>query len=505
MGLWNAYFIAKLFLYTRGYIAFHSLLNALLLIFLTLPWWLRARSIPRATRNAHHCLGAILALFLFWHDSYFPPFRVAFDFVWNPATRPAASYVFKFIEGLWNPWVAGALIALLVAAVWASRRRLVIAPFVLLAMAYPTAMNWSASKLDKIIDAEVAQFYATQANTEVVKFGGLAQGVPPMDILLLHVCSMSWDDLKNIGLDNHPFFSGFDLLLTQFNSVTAYSNPAALRLLRAPCGQLPHDPLWAVASQECSLMESLRQVGYATDTVFNNTGKYADGMAEQIVRLTHASAPLDLGSLPVEARNFDDSPIFSNFATLEKWLQRRQKSDSPRSALYYNTVSLHAGSYDPNDPDSHERDPIIRYKEAVHRVFSDLTRFLELLKTTNRNFLVVMVPEHGGALVGNRMQSRDLRDIPLPRITRVPVGLKLVGPRWRKSTLSQRQLHGPTSYQAIAYLIKEALEKGALLAKGVPETPFLSDNLSSRIFARSDGYYYQGKDGHWARLSEDSL
>ncbi|MFM7969618.1 cellulose biosynthesis protein BcsG [Aeromonas sp. A-5] len=39
--------------------------------------------------------------------------------------------------------------------------------------------------------------------------------------------------------------------------------------------------------------------------------------------------------------------------------------------------------------------------------------------------MVVVVPEHGAALAGDRMQMSGLRDIPSPAITRMPVGIRL--------------------------------------------------------------------------------
>lgn len=43
--------------------------------------------------------------------------------------------------------------------------------------------------------------------------------------------------------------------------------------------------------------------------------------------------------------------------------------------------------------------------------------------------MVVVVPEHGGALKGDRMQISGLRDIPSPSITNVPAGVKF----WHES------------------------------------------------------------------------
>jgi hypothetical protein len=73
-------------------------------------------------------------------------------------------------------------------------------------------------------------------------------------VIFIHVCSLSWDDLEATGLAQHPLLSGFDILLKRFNSVSTYSGPAAIRLLRAPCGQPRHVALWTPAPAQCLLM-----------------------------------------------------------------------------------------------------------------------------------------------------------------------------------------------------------------------------------------------------------
>src|SRR5207248_1745854 len=67
---------------------------------------------------------------------------------------------------------------------------------------------------------------------------------PPFDIVIVHVCSMSWADLKEVGLDKDDFFKQFDYSFTNFNSVSSYSNPAVMRLLRSNCGQQTHADLY---------------------------------------------------------------------------------------------------------------------------------------------------------------------------------------------------------------------------------------------------------------------
>ena len=60
-------------------------------------------------------------------------------------------------------------------------------------------------------------------------------------------------------------------------------------------------------------------------------------------------------------------------------------------------------------------------------VLNDMATFVRQLEQSGRKAVVVVVPEHGAALLGDRMQIPGMREIPSPSITHVPVGIKLVG------------------------------------------------------------------------------
>jgi hypothetical protein len=57
---------------------------------------------------------------------------------------------------------------------------------------------------------------------------------------VINICSLSWADVDAAGLMSHPLWSHFDIQFKDFNSATSYSGPAAIRLLRASCGQTSH-------------------------------------------------------------------------------------------------------------------------------------------------------------------------------------------------------------------------------------------------------------------------
>jgi hypothetical protein len=68
MGLWSAYFIAKLLLFAGGYIGFNPWLNLVFAIFTALP---PQNARQRFTKNL---IAVPLAIMLLYHDSWLPPF-----------------------------------------------------------------------------------------------------------------------------------------------------------------------------------------------------------------------------------------------------------------------------------------------------------------------------------------------------------------------------------------------------------------------------------------------
>jgi hypothetical protein len=63
----------------------------------------------------------------------------------------------------------------------------------------------------------------------------------------------------------------------------------------------------------------------------------------------------------------------------------------------------------------------------AQKFFDELDNFFTELEKSGRKVMVVVVPEHGGALKGDKMQVSGLRDIPSPSITNVPTAVKFFG------------------------------------------------------------------------------
>ncbi len=125
---------------------------------------------------------------------------------------------------------------------------------------------------------------------------------------------------------------------------------------------------------------------------------------------------MDQTNLPVILLGFDGSPVYDDTAVLNRWLDVTEKDKNSRSATFYNTLPLHDGNHYPGVSKTAD------YKARAQKFFDELDAFFTELEKSGRKVMVVVVPEHGGALKGDRMQVSGLRDILSPSITDVPVG-----------------------------------------------------------------------------------
>jgi cellulose synthase operon protein YhjU len=146
---------------------------------------------------------------------------------------------------------------------------------------------------------------------------------------------------------------------------------------------------------------------------------------------------------------FYGTGIWGDLDVLNRWWQQRQTQNISRTATFYNTITLHDGNraITPAGGTQH-----IDYQARAQHLLDDLATFLDALERSGRSLLVAIVPEHGAALHGDRMQIAGMREIPSPSITHVPVGLKLVG---MKKPHSGPPIHikSPTSYLALSELV----------------------------------------------------
>lgn len=512
MGLWTFYFFAKLYLHFRGFIRFDVLANFLFFAFLIVPLpkpWQEKRPAAIARQTA----AAVIAVMLLWHDSWLPDPLHALRMLQQNG-MPSGEYLIQFFLRFWSLREAAALIVLCILAFSLRRFRKTTVAATALLLLLPLIL--SAGKTGSRPAAALERYVGSFINAESIR---QVRVKPPkagdqgFDILILQICSLAWDDLRELGMEQDPFFQRFDFLFTGFNSVSTYSNPAAIRLLNGNCGQRRHADLYNGLPEDCSLMEGLRRQGYAIRYARNHNGAYGKFDVE-IQRLGRLDAePFRPTGLAAKKYMFDDSPVYDDYDLLEQWWAGRRRSGEGKVALYYSSVSLHDGSHWINDREWWKGDTREQYREALRILLADLAKFFDLLAASDRNVAVVVAGEHGRALRGNTIETPGLRDIPLPRITLVPVGIKLVG-RNRGSLGKNVVIGKPSSYFALAFTLERFAEENPFLTDrfttrafvdSVPQTAFVAENENNLVVNSDDEYYFFGKDRRWLRLSAEAL
>jgi len=520
LGLWGFYFIAKLGLYWAGFIGFHAWENLAFAVFILIPVnHLLILKIKQATT-------LVLAVGLLYYDSWLPPASR----VWEQAAQLSQFSAAYIVELLLRFISLPVLVALLVAGVIYAliSRWLRLDVLVILAMLAVAGVEFFSSPAPlkvapkQFIDDEeslmlsgegvdknqAVQQFLQRESARAVFFPAPKLSEQPFDIIFMQVCSLSWDDLQVMGLAQHPLWQRFDILLTRFNSASTYSGPAAIRMQRAACGQAAHDALYVDAPDKCYLMSNLQRAGFEPALVLNHNGQF-DHFLKTVQTLGRLSVqPMPLSGAAVVQHAFDGTPIYDDFSVLMRWLKSRQQSRAPRVAMYYNTISLHDGNRllhvdkKPTDNDS--------YKIRLTKFLDDMEKFMHNLEQSGRRAVVVMVPEHGAAVRGDKMQMAGLREIPSPAITRVPVGIKIIGNNVQRDGATLL-IDKPTSYLAISYLIARLVENTPYktghfsptsYVKNIPTTLFLSQNETIIMADFNGQYYLRQHDETWHEYSE---
>ncbi|CAA0360181.1 cellulose biosynthesis protein BcsG [Klebsiella oxytoca] len=531
---WNVYFLVKFALLWAGYLNFHPMLNLVFLAFLLVP-------IPQyKLHRIRHWIAIPLGFMLFWHDTWLPgPESIvsqgsqiagfSADYIWDLVTR--------FIN--WN--MIGAFFVLLVLWLFISQWLrvtvfvsaimiwLVASPllpsFTLWPAGQPTTaaannapntgggaiVATNAAPANNDIPAQTEPptsanltnwlntFYASEQKRKTTFPDALPADAQPFDVLIINICSLSWSDIEAAGLMEHPLWKHFDLLFKNFNSATSYSGPAAARLLRASCGQLSHANLYQPSGSECYLFENLAKLGFTQQLMLGHNGVFGDFLKE-LRSLGGIQSPLmDQSGLPVILQGFDGSPVYDDQATLNRWLQSLDKLNTPRTATFYNTLPLHDGNHYPGQSKTAD------YKARAQKFFDELDSFFTELEKSGRKVMVIVVPEHGAALKGDKMQVSGLRDIPSPSITNVPAAVKFFGIKARHPD-APIIISQPSSYLAVSELVVRALD-GKMFDENdinwqqyianLPQSAAVSENSNAIVIQYQGKPYVQLNGGSW--------
>lgn len=524
MGFWNLYFIAKLGLFAKGSIQPIWWLNVLFALALLVP--LR----QRWQRVARQVAAVLASAALLYHESNLPPFGYVLRQIPALATF-SPSYMLELARRVFTP--AMVYVPLLVIVVYAIVNRWVrVTTFVLLALivfplwqgmgtliaksgqgqnvaaanprADAEAANAGASGATGSYDEQLAAFHHAEQARRVAFFPADKDPEAAFDIIVIHICSLSWDDLDVVNMRDNALFGKFDYVFKNFSSAASYSGPAAIRLLRASCGQEPHQGLYSAAPQECHVFADLAAAGYDVQFMMNHNGRFDDFIGTIQREIGRAGIqPQSTDGLPPFMREFDGSQLVNDYDALARWYQGVAAKGGGPVALYYNTVTMHDGNRLPNN----NMTSLQSYPVRLTRLLGDIDRLTEVIEHSGRKAVIVFVPEHGAALRGDAGQISGLREIPTPRIINVPVGVKLVGLPAAKSAPGHAiAIDTPTSYLALAQLMSNLVANSPFKPNGpaleqyahdLPQTRLVGENENTVTLGTTSGYVIHTPEGVW--------
>jgi len=523
---WNLYFLSKVVLAWTGALDLHVLPNLLLLaaLLLPLPW--------RRARIARTVVAIPVAVALYYHDTWWPPFQ---RLLAQPGVLDFSASYWLELAGRFINWQMVLLLTLLACGYWLLKPWLRVTTLSVLgmlgmaalALPLPAGLQWGPDEAvaggsgdgnhpaartgpvtDELLDTWLAGFYQQQAGLKTT-FPS-TQGGAPFDVIVLNICSLAWSDLDEVGMRHNVLFDSMDLVFDDFNSATAYSGPAAIRLLRASCGQTPHSALFDPVPAQCQLFSNLQALGFRNELAMNHDGHFDDFIGDLGTYGGLQASAMDIEGYPRALIAFDKTPLRRDSDVLAGWLKQRQAESDQQVALFYNTISLHDGN---RIVGADGRAMGADYKARAQMVLGDLAGFIDALEKNGRRAMVVVVPEHGAALHGDRMQIPGMREIPSPSITHVPVGVKLVG-MGIPAAGGPRHVTAPSSYLAVSELVARICALNAQspadgrdwdgLLQGLPETPAVSENEGAKVIDY-DGKPYLKLQGSqsWTPYPED--
>jgi cellulose synthase operon protein YhjU len=527
LGGWNLYFLAKFALLWFGYLNFHALPNLVFMAFLLMP-------IPsQRLHRWRHYLAIPIGIALFYHDTWLP----GINSILSQGSQLAgfsAQYLLELINRFINWQMIGAAFVLFIAYLFVSQW-VRVTVFTVAALAWLNIVNIAgpavsllpatstaaaggtntpatsapaagdAAPADSLpptsanLTAYLNQFYEREKGRATAFPATLPADAQPFDLLVINICSLAWADMEAVNLQNHPLWSKMDIMFDSFNSATAYSGPASIRLLRASCGQLSHHDLYQPVNQQCYLFDNLAKLGFKQQLMLDHSGVFGNYLKELREQGDMQAPLMSQAGIGNELTSFDGEPIYNDLELLTRWLDQQQKAGDARTATFFNVIPLHDGNRFVGSNKSAD------YQPRAQKLFDQLNTFLDQLEKSGRKVVVVIVPEHGAALVGDKMQMSGLRDIPSPNITHTPVGIKLVGMKAPHQG-SPLQIKTPSSYLALSELVSRLVDGKVFsessvdwqaLTQGLPQTPVISENDNAIVMQYQGKPYIRLNGGDW--------
>jgi hypothetical protein len=102
----------------------------------------------------------------------------------------------------------------------------------------------------------------------------------------------------------------------------------------------------------------------------------------------------------------------------------------------------------------------------------------------------------------------------LPKITKVPVGVKLIGPKFKEQKVRQNIISKPTSYMALSWLLSHYVENSPFgdnapsadaLAFRIPRTEFVAEHEGRVVMEMEGKFMYRDSGEELSTLTARQL
>ncbi len=356
------------------------------------------------------------------------------------------------------------------------------------------------------IDSYLNLFLEREKNRLITFPDALPDNFEPFDILIVNICSMANDDIIAVKQDKHKVFDEFDVRFEDFNSVSSYSTAATLRLLRANCGQETEDDMYQGPRGECNLLGSLERLGYQRKVFLDHNGVFGDYLKTlgQLAAMPQKIYPFSEADVRYNA--FDGAPVYSDESVFRAYLKESSKNQALNLG-FMNLISLHDGNRLPG------REKSESYGPRLKRMLDDLEFLITNLKESGKRTLLVVIPEHGAAIRGDKMQISRLREIPTSKITTVPLMLKFVNMPEENQLQEQLKVKGQYSFLALSEIIRRAVENNVFskenasgsieeLCAGLPQQAHIGESMNAFYMTFGDKDYFKLKGDMWAEYKK---
>ena len=508
-GWFNVYFFAKFALAYFGYLNLEPAYNALLFAAVVLPIGTRAFDLLR------NVVCALAAAALLWHESWLPGPEAIRANAHN-LTDFTASFLLDFVVNAVNPvilaWLAAGIVAWLFLRRWIRFSTLTVIGLVV--TAFPQLVTWAlptekeapakevaaapesapalrseraagplqppqpANGTGEDVDRWLTAFFTQEENRGVSL---PAEAIPEsvsgvFDIAVVNICSLSNDDLAATGLHTR-------------DRRRCVSSPP-------PADSPRIRPSTASAVRSASFSTALRRPGGKTGSISTTTDvsttispRFASWRASP--RPSTTSRSFTSATKPSTARPFTTTQTSS--------------TSGSRTSLF-NLVALHDGNRAPGSAKSFDYAPLAK------SLLDDLEGIMDRIEKSGRPVLFIVVPEHGAAVRGDKIQMARLREIPSPKITNVPVLVKFFG---LKLDGALRTIEAPTSYLALAELMARTATSGVYrdreadasaavdaILMDLPQTRPVSQNANASVVRFAGVHWVRLHAGKWIKYPE---